>query len=449
MSDVRTLLRAVDEVRAPDLWAEISARALAPAPAPPVRRPRLAHRLVPVAAALVAIVTAVVTLVPRAPSAFAIVRDAIQDFASIPPFRATIVGPAGPSLLRAPSAVATFELSYRGADAWRLVLDDVSPRSAAPPGALGSFDLWDGERRITYDAASNTYTVTPVLEGFSPLGFLSWDQGGGIAFWKERCGREGSEILGNEAVAGRAARHVRCGELELWIDAETGLMLKIRSNQPRSAQPEPFPGPIGLLPGTSVEIKSIEYNPAFPEGIFRFSPPPGAKQVDVPPEEQEGEPRPPIIDPGTIAPAWRRPLLAGGELGTDDLRGKPSAVYFWATWCYVCGGDRLDVLQSAFRAYGDRLNVVSVAVNDERGALEDTVARGRYGFPVVLDEDEGAAEGRIAEMWRLRGIPSLVLLDAEGRVVAVVTDRGITADELQGYLDAFAQGRPLPSSDRG
>jgi thiol-disulfide isomerase/thioredoxin len=223
-------------------------------------------------------------------------------------------------------------------------------------------------------------------------------------------------------------------------------MLKIRSNQAPSARPEPFPGPIGLLPGTSVEIASIEYNPVFPEGIFRFTPPPGAKQVDMPPEEGK-EPRPPIISPGALAPSWRRPLLAGGELGTDDLRGKPSAVYFWATWCAVCAGDRLDVLQTALQAYHDRINVVSVAVNDERPTLEDMIARGRYGFPVVLDDEP--ALGMIGRLWGLRSIPSLVFLDAEGRVVGVVTDRGITAAELESDLEAFARGRPLPSSEQG
>jgi peroxiredoxin len=447
MSDLRTILRAADEVRAPDLWAEIQARALAPAPAPPSPPRRLVPRLVPVAAALAAIVAAVVTLVPRPPSAFAIVRDAIEDFASIPPFRATIVGPNAPGLVGPAGSAATLELWYRDAKGWRLELDHLPP--PYPQDSVGSYDLWDGKSLFHYDAAANTYSVSSNIgAGFSPLGFLNWDRGGGITFWKERCGREDSKVLGDEEVVGRAARHVRCGELELWIDAETGLMLKIQSNQAPSAGPEPFPGPIGLLPGTSVQITRIEYRPSFPEGIFSFTPPPGARLVETPPEEeQEGEPRPPIIEPGMIAPAWRRPLLTGQELGTDDLRGRPTAVYFWATWCYVCGGDRLDVLQSAFRAYGDRLNVVSVAVNDERGALEDTVARGRYGFPVVIDDEP--ALGAIGRVWGLRSIPSLVLLDAEGRVVAVVTERGISADELKDYLEAFARGRPLPSADRG
>ena len=35
---------------------------------------------------------------------------------------------------------------------------------------------------------------------------------------------------------------------------------------------------------------------------------------------------------GERAPAWALPLLDGGELASDALRGKKTLLFFWGSW---------------------------------------------------------------------------------------------------------------------
>lgn len=239
MTDIRELLRAADEVRAPDLWAEIRARAAetVTAPAPP-RAPSLPRRrLVPAAAiVLAAVVAAVVTLsIPRPQSAQAIITQAIRDFEHAPPFRAEVVGRIPAALLPGDGEQAAgayrYRVWYRGQDGWRLeLLEDTVPFAGL--GGPGSVQVWNGREYVVYNASRRTSSTGSALpEGFSPLGVLGWNPLA-LQAVKElegpRVSREGpdcrdSQVFEDAQIAGRRARHVRCDAFELWIDAETGL----------------------------------------------------------------------------------------------------------------------------------------------------------------------------------------------------------------------------------
>jgi len=280
MFDFDEKLRILDSIEPPDLWQTIQTRAAAREPLPRVRTWR---RLAPAAAvALIALVALIVTVLPRPGSAFAIVEKAIHDFGEIPSFHATIIGRIPAEQVareigagRARERVYRYDLWYRDRNGWRLdVLEDSVP--VYPQGGRESFWIWDGAMLHAYNATTKTFFVASnVVEGFSPLGLLSWDAVS-TAEWKRRC--SDSAVLADSRIAGRIAQHVRCGEIELWIDAETGLMLKIASREAVGQAPKPVPGPISFGPGTTVEIQRAEYRPPFPEGLFEFVAPSGATE---------------------------------------------------------------------------------------------------------------------------------------------------------------------------
>lgn len=386
------------------------------------------RNLVPVVAVVILLAGLLVWNVSRPQSAFAVVEEAIARSRELPPFRAVIVGPKGEVPL------ARLELLYRGKDGWRLKFVEVTPSS--PTKAPGSFELRDGNRYYSYSAADNTYqSGSNIGAGFSPLGLLSWDSHGGIGFWRDRCGESASRVLGNDEAVGRPAKHVRCTDLELWIDTETGLILRIKSLESPAAAPRPVPGPIGLLPGTTVEITEIEYNPSFPPGAFEFLPPPGAT-------ESQGEPEPdtPVSDRlkvGETAARWSGELLTGGSFDTQSLRGRPAVIFFWAPWCFPCIDDPFTQFQAAYRKHSSALGLVSVSF-DKREPTQEIVNKNLVEFPVVLDE-----KGTNLRRWGLRGIPALVLLDDRGRVLRMYVGP-LSNDDFEQLVDAVAAGRPLP-----
>ena len=130
------------------------------------------------------------------------------------------------------------------------------------------------------------------------------------------------------------------------------------------------------------------------------------------------------ITPGQFIPA--RPPQPAPETGfTDvdvkpaslaDFRGKPVVVNLWATWCQPCLKEMpsLDRLQSEFDG---RLAVV--AVSEDRAAAKRigqfVAAMGLTKLAIYLDP-----KSDLGHAFNLRGLPTSIVIDAEGRVVGRV-----------------------------
>ncbi|MEX0865529.1 MAG: TlpA disulfide reductase family protein [Acidimicrobiia bacterium] len=421
---------------------------------PPVRRVSPRRRWLPamVAALAVLLVVGGIGFLTR-------ISEPIGTYGSPTAFRATIerripaeavaaelAAIAEEQLLPPPTEptadrVVVVQLSFDGSQGWRLdFLSDSFPMPGRPEESVGSFWVTDGRQSVQYWAETNTATDAPDFPP-SPLNLLTWD-GTPIAqeFWAEHC--PDPEILSDEQVAGRLSRHIRCEVWELWVDAETGLILRLRL-APGSPVPVPTPRPLGVAPGETLEVTELEYSPNFAEGTFELAAPPGA--------EPPGEEIPQNVTRfvvGEGAPTWTAPLLSGGELDLASLRGEPVALLFWASWCPPCLEDGTNAegltapfapFEAAYRDHRDEVNFVSVAYEDESEFVRDVVEQTGHQVPVVL-----LTPGETGEGWVVLGIPTLIFLDEEGHFLGGYSGVLPSAEDLAGAIDALAAGEPLP-----
>lgn len=147
-----------------------------------------------------------------------------------------------------------------------------------------------------------------------------------------------------------------------------------------------------------------------------------ARPADVPVKPQKG----------FRAPDFALPSLEEKEISLSDFHGQLVVLNFWATWCDPCR-EELPVFQQAFQSSED---LVVLGVNLQEGLTEvrSFVEAEGLTFPVLLDR-----EGRVAQtLYRVRGLPTSFLLNAEG-IIAAVHIGPMTADQLEDYM-AQARG---------
>jgi cytochrome c biogenesis protein CcmG/thiol:disulfide interchange protein DsbE len=113
---------------------------------------------------------------------------------------------------------------------------------------------------------------------------------------------------------------------------------------------------------------------------------------------------------GRVAPALRGAGLSGETVDLRSLRGKPTVVVFWASWCGPCRAEAPEVVRVA-RSYGARIHVVGVNTGEDAGVARRVAGQWGMTWPVVLDHD-----GRIASTYAVQGIPLVLIVDENGIV---------------------------------
>lgn len=117
---------------------------------------------------------------------------------------------------------------------------------------------------------------------------------------------------------------------------------------------------------------------------------------------------------GTVAPDFDLPLLSGGTLSSQDLKGQPVVVNFWASWCVPCR-EEAPLLEEKWQAYRDRgIRFLGVNVKD---SLEDARAFTKeFGltFPSVRDTDLD-----LYSAFGLLGLPETFFIDHTFRFLGV------------------------------
>ena len=118
------------------------------------------------------------------------------------------------------------------------------------------------------------------------------------------------------------------------------------------------------------------------------------------------------LKPGTAAPAFRLPALAGGEVDFASYRGRAVVLNFWATWCPPCVTE-MPSLERLHRVLGpEGLAVVTVSADEDEAELRRFVSEKGLTLPVLRDPGGRA----VASVYRTTGYPETFIVDRAGVV---------------------------------
>lgn len=144
---------------------------------------------------------------------------------------------------------------------------------------------------------------------------------------------------------------------------------------------------------------------------------------------QAEEPRPTLTAPQAFeaiqamyleepmeVPDFTLPAVHGENVTLSSLQGNVVFLNFWATWCPYCRGERasLQALHEKYKAHA--FEILSVSI--DRGGIDtvkDYVEENKLSFLNVHDRTS-----TVASEYGVRGVPSTLFLNAQGKVVGGV-----------------------------
>ena len=176
---------------------------------------------------------------------------------------------------------------------------------------------------------------------------------------------------------------------------------------------------IGLLIGAAFTV------------IVTFGLPGGTRQPAPTTTSSAGTPGA-VVAPevGALAPAFTLQDIDGQQVSLSDFNGHPVLLNFWAVWCAPCAVE-MPLLDTRYRTLEDQgLVVLGINFDDP---VEDVRIYGDsldISFPLLLDPG-----GEVQDLYRIRGYPSTILVDADG-VVRMVQVGLMSEEQLDSLLEA-------------
>jgi thiol-disulfide isomerase/thioredoxin len=108
----------------------------------------------------------------------------------------------------------------------------------------------------------------------------------------------------------------------------------------------------------------------------------------------------------------------GAGLAWQSYRGKVVLVDFWATWCGPCRREMPHVQAFYEKHHESGFEVVGVSLDQDQDALAQYLQENQIPWETLAGDETQ----ELAEKYGVRAIPTMMLVDKEGKIVAVTHD---------------------------
>jgi len=138
--------------------------------------------------------------------------------------------------------------------------------------------------------------------------------------------------------------------------------------------------------------------------------------------------------PSGPAPDFRLVTLVGQTVTKESFKGKPTLLMFWASWCRTCQKE-LPNLKTLYEQKKEKgFQALAIGFQDEESNIRGYIQAhaGTFSFPTAYDVND-----QVSEAFGVKGTPTFVLLDAQGRIALVHVGGGFLQNPV---FEKFIQG---------
>lgn len=140
-----------------------------------------------------------------------------------------------------------------------------------------------------------------------------------------------------------------------------------------------------------------------------------------------------VLDIGALAPDFALPTPNGDTMRLSDLRGKYVLIDFWASWCGPCKAEFPNVKRVYNRFNEKGFEILGVSLDKEESAWKSSIISLGLNWMHVSDLKYWSCAP--ARMYKVSSIPSTVLIDRNGYIVA----KNLRGEELERKLEELFQ----------
>ncbi len=146
-------------------------------------------------------------------------------------------------------------------------------------------------------------------------------------------------------------------------------------------------------------------------------------------------------------------FLDGTEVDWSSYRGKVVLVDFWATWCPPCRAEYPNVLKLYKRYHDAGFDVLGYSLDSDLDALEEYVKEEKTPWKTVArklsmeakEKEDGKEYLNITEYYGINAIPTMILVDKDGKVINLEARGKRLADAL---AEIFPDVPELPEEEQ-
>ncbi|TAJ13499.1 DUF4369 domain-containing protein [Marinilabiliaceae bacterium JC017] len=131
---------------------------------------------------------------------------------------------------------------------------------------------------------------------------------------------------------------------------------------------------------------------------------------------------------GSVAPHFECATQDGKMVSPEDFKGKLLVIDFWASWCGPCRQE-IPHVKEVFEKYKDKgVAVLSVSIDKKEKDWLKALSEENMGWQQIRATDSGK---QLMKDYQFSGIPFIILLDKEGKIVA----KNLRGEKLDEAID--------------